>query len=267
MTSLNDRVVGWIAEDLADATLTNRQRLGKLLPMLCRWRATLIRDKLVQDYAGVVQSGPFAGLAGVDAVLEGCHVPKLLGSYERELHPLVERIVATGYATLVNVGCAEGYYAVGLARRAPSAIAHAFDSNEGAQEACRRLAVLNGVADRVRVGGTLAGSDLPALVAGRTLLVCDIEGAEGELLDPDAFPALRAMDVLVECHDCFTPDLSATIASRFAASHAIERFEQAFIPFDLPAAFARVPELDRLLALWEWRSGPTPWLFMTARTR
>jgi hypothetical protein len=24
-------------------------------------------------------------------------------------------------------------------------------------------------------------------------------------------------------------------------------------------------DLDRLLALWEWRSGPTPWLWMEAQ--
>ncbi|MCC7273299.1 MAG: hypothetical protein IT561_11585 [Alphaproteobacteria bacterium] len=262
--TLNDRVVGYVAEDLADGTLSNRQRLGKMLPMLCRWRATLMRDKLLEDFRGVVQAGPFAGLSGMDQVLEGCHVPKLLGSYERELHGVVERIVATPYDVVVNVGCAEGYYAVGLARRMPRARFYTFDTNEAAQAACARVAQMNGVADRMRIAGTLAGADFAALRDGRTLVVCDIEGAEGELLDPAAHPALAGMDVLVECHDCFIPGMAATIAARFAPTHAVERHEPRQLPFDLPAAFARVPELDRLLALWEWRSGPTPWLFMVA---
>ena len=265
-TDLNDRVTGFLAEDLADGALNNRQRLGKALPMLCRWRATLIRDKLLERYGGTVLAGPFAGRAGMTAVLEGCHVPKLLGSYERELHGVVERILATPYEVVVNVGCAEGYYAVGLARRMPHARFLAFDTNPEAQAACRRLAERNGMAGRIAVGGTLAGADFARWQGARTLVVCDIEGAEGDLLDPAGHPALAEMDVLVECHDCFRPGLSAAIVRRFQPTHRIEGYRQTLLPFDLPPEFARAPELDRMLALWEWRSGPTPWLFMTVRS-
>src|SRR5262245_56331762 len=37
--------------------------------------------------------------------------PKLLGTYERELHPVLERICKEPYEGIVNIGCAEGYYA------------------------------------------------------------------------------------------------------------------------------------------------------------
>lgn len=264
-SDISDRVAGYLAEDLADPALGNRQRLGKALPMLSRWRVTLIRDKLLQEYRGTVLAGPFAGLAGMTEVLEGCHVPKLLGSYERELHGVVERIVATPYDVVVNVGCAEGYYTVGLARRMPGARILAFDTNPEAQAACRRLAARNGIAERIAIGGTLAPADLARWPGARALVVCDIEGAEEELLDPAAQPALAAMDVLVECHDCFRPGLSLTIARRFQATHRIELYRPTLLPFDLPPEFARVSELDRMLALWEWRSGPTPWLFLRAR--
>jgi len=34
---------------------------------------------------------------------------------------------------------------------------------------------------------------------------------------------------------------------------------------DLPGAVLQVVcDLDRLIALWEWRTGPTPWLWMQA---
>lgn len=263
MKSLNDRVVGYLAEDIADPARTNRQRLGKALPMLCRWRAALIRDTLLRDHAGTVLSGPFAGLLGLTEVLEGCHAPKLLGSYERELHAVVERIIATPYDVIVNVGCAEGYYGVGLARRMPNGRILAFDTNPRAQAACRRLAGRNGVADRIAIGGTLAGEDFARYAGKRALVICDIEGAEDALLDPGAYPALAAMDVLVECHDCFKPGMADLLAGRFQPTHRVERHEQRTLPFDLPASFRRASDLDRMLALWEWRSGPTPWLFMT----
>lgn len=92
--------------------------------------------------------------------------PSCSASYERELHGVVEAIVATPYDTVVNVGCAEGYYAVGLARRMPQARFHTFDTNEAAQAACLRLAQINGVAERMAIAGTLTGEDSPPSPGG-----------------------------------------------------------------------------------------------------
>lgn len=264
-TELHGRVMRWIADDLADGTLTDRQRLWKITLMLARWRTSLIRDKLLEAHGGVVLDGPFAGLEGMQHVREGCHIPKLLGCYERELHPLVERIVARPYDAVVNIGSAEGYYAVGLARRMPLTRIHAHDTNVEAQAACRALAERNDVADRVIVGGLFSLGDFGRFAGERTLVICDIEGAEVELLDPEAAPALRQMDLLVECHDCLRPGISGLLSGRFVNSHRIERVEQQVLPVDLPKEFRTVSDLDRMLAIWEWRSGPTPWLVMTAR--
>ena len=33
----------------------------------------------------------------------------------------------------------------------------------------------------------------------------------------------------------------------------------------LPDWMESLSDLDRLIALWEWRSGPTPWLWMTRK--
>jgi len=34
---------------------------------------------------------------------------------------------------------------------------------------------------------------------------------------------------------------------------------------DLPPMFGKLGHLDQLLALWEWRMGPTPWLLLASR--
>ena len=44
------------------------------------------------------------------------------------------------YQTVVNVGCAEGYYAIGMARLMPNSLFLAFDINPKAIECCRELA-------------------------------------------------------------------------------------------------------------------------------
>ena len=66
-------------------------------------------------------------------MLSSC-VPKLIGSYEEEVHPIIEEIIRRRYSIVVNIGCAEGYYAVGFALRIPDAIVYAFDVDTTAQQ-------------------------------------------------------------------------------------------------------------------------------------
>jgi hypothetical protein len=101
------------------------------------------------------------------------------------------------------------------------------------------------------------------------LLLCDIEGAERELLDPIASPALKGMDIIVESHDCLIPGITAMLMARFKDSHDITLVQddgqrQLQTP---PQWFMNLAHLDQLLATWEWRSGPTPWLVMKAKAQ
>ena len=59
-------------------------------------------------------------------VPDGDLPPKLLCCYEAELHPAIERAAARNPQLIVTIGCAEGYYAVGMARVLLAARVHAF---------------------------------------------------------------------------------------------------------------------------------------------
>lgn len=90
----------------------------------------------------------------------------------------------------------------------------------------------------------------------------DVEGAEREQLDPEQAPALRDMRAIVEAHEVFVPGILAMLEARFAPSHSLRRIEQRLAAPELPAWLGVMGHLDQLAALWEWRSGPTPWLVM-----
>jgi hypothetical protein len=247
---------------LAQRSALSNEDLNQLTRLLSKWRHGLITNTLVAERGNVVQTGPFAGLRFVGEVTEGCSAPRLLGCYEHELHPYVERLLLERWDAVLNVGCADGYYAVGLATRLPAVPVFAHDLNPLAQAACRAVAELNGVGDRVTVGGLFTPADFAAFADKKTWLLMDIEGAERELLDPVASPGLRAMTVVVECHDCFIPGLTDTLARRFADSHRVTRVEHRLAAPPLPDWLQRLGHLDQLLATWEWREGPTPWLVM-----
>src|SRR5262249_49574706 len=81
------------------------------------------------------------------------------------------------------------------------------------------------------------------------------------------FLALRRMDVIVELHDSGERKCSEIVPSRFAPTHDVKMVHRCSRDLELPRIFDQLGDLDRLLATWEWRVGPTPWAVMTARER
>src|SRR5262249_45805579 len=78
-------------------------------------------DRLAREVSRVtgsrVATGPFAGMI-LDYECFPVHAsPKFLGTYEQELHRAIERAIQLRPKYVLNVGCAEGFYAVGLALR------------------------------------------------------------------------------------------------------------------------------------------------------
>lgn len=242
-------------------------RLNQALRLLSKWRSVLIQNTVLAQSGTAVRQGPLKGLDFLRQSAEGCHIAKLLGCYEQPLQPFLEEAMATPYDTVLNIGCAEGYYAVGLARRMPQTQVHAFDLNPQAQRVCAELAARNGVSDRVKVGALFQPADFSVFSSRRTLVVCDIEGAEKALLDPQLAPALCQFDLIVESHECLLPGVTQLLKDRFQPSHAITVVtDDGQRHLDSPPDwFLNMSHLDQLLAVWEWRSGPTPWLVMKSR--
>ncbi len=260
--SLDEILDKKIRDLLSAKSCLDRRDLENLLRLLAKWRHTLISNTIVRRNGATVLSGPFAGLRTLGYVTEGCHAPRILGTYEHELHPHILRFSRIEFDVIVNIGCAEGYYAVGMARLMPNTEVHAFDIDEAAREACRELAAMNDVGDRVQIGGVFDRTDFARYADKKALVFIDIEGAEIDLLDPVDSSHFNRITIIVECHDCFKKEISSEIQIRFARSHNIIKIEQEISPASLPKWLGQLGHLDQLIALWEWRMGPTPWLIM-----
>lgn len=172
---------------------------------------------------GLVVAGPFRGLAYLDASL-GEYPQKLLGTYEKELWPTIEEFGRRNYSLIVDIGAAEGFYVCGLAKLLPNARVIGFEAQSACHSRIRELATRNGCQSQVEYRGLCKTSDLQnALVSNkRRLVVCDAEGAEDDLLDPSAVPALRGADILVEVHDHIRPGVGARLLERFSSTHVVE---------------------------------------------
>jgi hypothetical protein len=156
-----------------------------------------------------------------------------------------------------------------MALAMPNTNSLAFDTDKKAQKACSELARKNHVADRVKVGDHFNIEDFANYKSHSALVLCDIEGAEKDLLDPIKAPALANLDIIVESHECLVGGITEELSKRFSATHIIERVDDTGERSleGAPKWFANMAHLDQLLATWEWRSGPTPWLVMDAKNK
>ncbi len=232
-------------------------------------QGVVVSKMLLNKLGNKVQSGPFKGMELTPEAMQGHFGPALLGCYEWELHETIERIIAQPYQQILNIGCSYGYYSVGLAQRMPQVKVYSFDINPEARNRCTKMAEVNGVAERVIIGELFRGEDFARFAGPKTLVLMDIEGGEKELLDPETYPALRQMDVIVEMHDCYDPMISPTLLNRCMPFYGIDFIRNR--PYTYPLETVLGPDyipdhFDNLLATWDGRNGPTPWAVMHRKT-
>jgi len=169
----------------------------------------------------IVLRGVFAGMVYPQALACGSALtPKLLGCYESELTDVIERICVLPVADMYDIGCAEGYYAVGFAMRMHTARIHAFDTDEVARDACRALAAANDVVERVFVGGGVGREDVLSWKNG-SMILSDCEGFESVLFDAEVADRHNRSWFLIEVHDTVDPDLSIRLRSVFEKTHEV----------------------------------------------
>ena len=251
-------------ELLGRGDLPVSQKLDSLFEISFARRLSAVTRRIVPTLGETVAEGPFAGMIYGKDIAEGCTVPKLLGCYEQELHPALNRAIETDYGAILNIGCAEGYYAVGLARVLPTVRVFAWDIDPAAREKTFRNASANGVADRITVEGAFDAAQFDTYGGQRALVICDIEGAEFDLLDPAQSPALVAFDLIVELH----PDEARSVGeftARFEVTHDVEIVQPEGRDPGRFAAFTALPVLDRMFALVE-RLEATPWAVLRSKS-
>lgn len=172
-----------------------------------------------------VSSGPFTGLRYVDRAIGSAYFPKLLGIYERELYPVIEEVIGGNFECIINIGAGEGYYAVGFATRTKNTLIRAFEMREDERILLARVADLNGVTDRLVIGGKCEVGDLSECILPKTktFVLCDTEGYEVELLDLERVPELAHTYILVELHEFVYRGVTDLIKVRFEQTHKIRQ--------------------------------------------
>lgn len=255
--------------------------LNSRFPVLAEWGTKDLRRKHIKRHQArqqevftklfgdesrvIVLNGPFRGMRYLNESVWGSITPKWIGSYEHELWPVISKILARSYRRIIDVGCAEGYYAVGLARAFPEADVFAYDLDPVSRAQATRLWELNGKPGAFHLERWCDHEALNEKSGPESLIVCDIEGGEMKLLDPARCATLAETDVLVEVHQtgkAGVKENAAILEARFCETH---RIVQVWTTTEIPP-LENVDALDEealLKACQEGRPYPQVWLWMS----
>jgi hypothetical protein len=218
-----------------------------------------------------VVNGPFEGLRLRSESYFSPIYNKLLGAYERELHHVVEQVIALSPSLVVDIGAAEGYYACGLAKRCGEHTRHiAFESDFRSRFVLRRNLEANNLGGRVLVSEQCSAAELQRVIqpaTGQVFVLCDVEGMEAELLDPALVPGLVQAHILVELHEFAIPGVGDFLKQRHATTHVIEEIVSEprsvkDLIGDTPVSWLRWLPQSTIARFADERPSNQSWLFM-----
>lgn len=229
------------------------------------------KKKIQKQFSDLtVRDGIMKGLKYPDFLSFGSSIfPKLSGTYESELTDEFLKLEKNNYSCIIDVGCAEGFYAVGLAQRFKEAKIYAFDINETAQLLCKKMAVLNNVSDRVEVRKQCTAKSLKSLLHGqRSLIICDCEGYERHLFTEEFIASLKNSDMIIELHPMHEKDVKQYLYQLFANTHAINytaSYDDNRKIFELPAVYSSLSKIDKIKIVQEGGTFSMDWMIAKAK--
>ena len=213
---------------------------------------------------GLVATGPFQGMY-IDKSAQwgdGDIGSKLLGCYESELHPYIEKMISSQPDCLVNVGCGEGFYGVGIGRRSPLTKITMIDVQQRMIDTSKYNASRNNVVSDFSLESIPYKLEELLHPYKNPALVMDCEGFEMDLIRPDLVPALKKTMMIIELHDFMRPNITSILKERCGKTHTIIDVPQGAKNPYLPIV-SHLSDWDKMLICVEGRPCTMHWFIMT----
>lgn len=220
-----------------------------------------VSKRYLADHGTEVRRGAFAGLVYVPDALGrvGFISSKLLGAYEPKVVAALDAL-APDHEVFVDIGAAEGYFCIGLARNHPHLDVIGYELTERERVLSDRMCRLNGVRYDIRVEADHEA--FARLDDRKTMILVDVEGYERELLDPAKAPRLTTATMVVELHEPDAPGITDLLRERFAATHDIEVLEAERDDASLYPELAGWDDLDAKFAMSDGRGYLGRWMVL-----
>ena len=172
-----------------------------------------------------IASGLFQGMMYGNEHVGSLLSPKLLGTYEMELHQKILEMPTFDIA--MDIGAAEGWYACGLLYIQKAKRMVAFETTAEGRAALRRNAEKNNLQARIEIHGQCTKEIFRQTILGiqkktnSLLVVSDCEGYEKALFAKDTIADLKNATLLIETHDAFVPGVHKTLQNLLQETHTL----------------------------------------------
>lgn len=210
-----------------------------------------------------VRSGPFKGMLYTNNAFGSTLFPKIIGTYEEPIQKWIYEAINVNYDNVIDIGSAEGYYSVGFAKFSNNSKIYAYDIDDKALTENKKLAKMNGVENKIIFKNLCDNKELAQIITDRTLIICDIEGAEKTLLDPKKTPKLKLADMIIEAHDCYAKNVTELLIQRFYQTHKIEIAVDYLRDFRLALPYSENIDLAKSLVSESRSSNALKWMRLT----
>ncbi len=201
-----------------------------------RERQARISLELFDILNGVVKYGPFTGLHldretwwGKLDLGSQC-----LGLYEKEILNLIDATEAGRFSTFIDIGAADGYYAIGMLVSGKVGRTICFEQTEKGRSVIAENWKKNHSVGELTILGEANAASFAALNRAdlnNALVLVDVEGFEFDLLTDEVLSLLKSSTVVIEIHHWMDNFLDKyTTFLRHAANYfeveVIERVER-----------------------------------------
>jgi hypothetical protein len=241
--------------------------MSNQLNQLLEARRKQILDYVYRECNGTVKYGPFTGMKILPKYCwgDGDTGGKLLGIYETELYEEIENIIKQEPDLIINYGCAEGFYGIGMAMRLPNSKVVLFDINQKALTVSKENATVNQVTN-IEYSMECTHEYLEKLLseAKNPFILMDCEGAEDIVLDLEKIPSLAKTKIIVELHDCLYQGITERLIYKFEGSHELDAVPQGTRDLHIEPLLG-ISDLDKLIIYNENRPSTMTWAVMTPK--
>jgi precorrin-6B methylase 2 len=196
---------------LSSRQLANQNRLSRYL-----WMAS----------GQMIYSGPFATMPIPECLLTYNIISYILGSYERELHSIIYKLIEKQPKRGVVVGAGFGYYAVGLAYTIPNCHIIAFEGKQELTNIITLWSKLTHTSEQIEIRGFADIVSLQNINQPPEFLFIDCEGSEIDLLMPEKVDWMRKCTIVCEVHGFYKFKLLGQLCERLSNTHQIQIIDE-----------------------------------------
>lgn len=226
---------------------------------------TGLSDRIARQLSHRVARGPFKGmqLPEGESWSDGDLAAKLVGIYEQELFPHIQTVVKHRPDCIVNIGCAEGYYTIGMKLLLNNAKAFGVDISDEAKDLFQECCQINNVDAQF-----CADFDLEScqLIEGfeKIAWLVDCEGCEVDL--PKMPDHIKQKSIfIIECHDRRDGPITSHLLEWLGSCHDVSIIDEGSRnPHDI-AEFAGLTSLEKYALTCEQRGLRQHWIVAVPR--